>query len=176
MQRLNSPDQAGVYHYLTLKVRDRKAAFRRPEYAEMIVQLLRYECDRHPAKLAAFVVMPDHLHALLDLEDGQLVRFLKRFKANATRNLDEMIQRHQRERESDWLCEKGRRELWQDGKHSLPIYSPLWIKQKIDYIHNNPVAKGLAMSPQDYLCSSYGAYESDSGHQPPVRIDVAAVY
>ena len=43
MQRFNSPDQAGVIHYLTLNVRDRKNAFRRDDYAESIAQLLRFE-------------------------------------------------------------------------------------------------------------------------------------
>ena len=176
MQRLNSPDRVGVYHYLTLNVRDRKTAFRRPEYTEMLARLLRYECDRHPAKLAAFVIMPDHLHALLDLEDGQLSRFLKRFKSNATRNLDHFIKQNERKREGDWLCEKGRRELWQDSKYSIPIYSPSWIRQKIDYIHNNPVTRNLVVSPQNYLWSSFGAYRPDSGHNSPISTDIAEVY
>ena len=176
MQRLNSPDQTSVYHYLTLNVRDRRTAFGCARHAQMIAELLRYECDRHPAQLAAFVVMPEHLHTLLAFEDGQLSRFLKRFKANATHNLDALIEQHGNPRQSDWLCEKGRRELWQDGKHSIPIYSPRWVKQKIEYIHQNPVARGLVETPGDYLWSSFGAYFPDSGHVPLVPIDIAAAW
>ena len=176
MRRLNSPDQAGVLHYLTLNVRDRKAAFRRDEYAQSLADLLRFECDRHPATLAAFVIMPNHLHALINVEGGELSRFLKRFKANATRNLDALMEQNGRERERVWLHEKGRRELWQDGKHSLHVYSPRWIEQKIRYIHNNPVVNGLVACPREFLWSSLGAYEPQSGHIPPIRIDVAELY
>ena len=120
--------------------------------------------------------MPDHLHALMDLEDGELSRFLKRFKANATRNLHALMEHEGRTREVEWLCEKGRREMWQDGKHSLHIHSPVWIEQKVAYIHNNPVARQLVACPQDFKWSSFGAYEPDSGHILPVRVDVVEFY
>ena len=120
--------------------------------------------------------MPDHLHALIDLEDGQMGRFLRRFKSNATNNIDVLMRGNDKALQSDWLCEKGKRELWQDGKHSIPIYSSKWIKQKINYLHRNPVTKGLVENPADYIWSSFGAYEPTSGHEPPVFVDVAEVW
>ncbi|MBW3638126.1 MAG: transposase [Armatimonadetes bacterium] len=176
MQRLNSPDQDGVLHFLTLNVRERKTPFRRPEYARMIVELLRFECDRHPAKLAAFVVMPDHLHALLGPEDGQITRFLRRFKANATHNLDHIAAQNKRQNERDWLCAKGPRELWQDSKYSLPLYSRQWIREKIEYIHQNPVKNGLVENAEDWVWSSFGAYHPELGYVPPVKVDVVELY
>ena len=176
MQRLNSPDGQGVLHFLTLTVRDRKTPFRRPEYARMICELLRFECDRHPAALTAFVVMPDHLHALIYLEDGKLTRFLRRFKPNSSLNLDALAVENGRQGDRDWLCAKGRRELWQDGKYSLPIHSPLWVREKIDYIHQNPVRKGLVACAEDYAWSSFGAYYPELLHVPPVAVDVAELY
>ncbi|PQV65130.1 putative transposase [Abditibacterium utsteinense] len=172
MKRLNSPDGQGVLHFVTLKVRDRKTPFRRAEYARMICELLRFECDRHPATLVAFVVMPDHIHALLGPSDGELTRFLQRFKPNATRNLDALALQMERQRDRDWLSEKGPRELWQDGKYSLPIYSPEWIREKIDYIHSNPIRKGLVDDASAYPWSSYGAYCPESLHVPPVAVDL----
>lgn len=129
--RLNTPDGPAVLHYVTLNVRDRKRAFSRPEYAAMMLDLLRFECDRHPAMLAAYVVMPDHLHFLFGPQDGKVTRFLARLKPNATRNLDALAIQSGRIKEHQWLTEKGKRELWQDGKYSLPIYSPQWITEKL---------------------------------------------
>jgi putative transposase len=129
-ERLNSPDSEGVLHFVTLNVRDRKAAFRRPAYATMVLQELRFECDRHPAILAAYVVMPDHLHFLLGPQDGELKRFLARFKPGVTLKLDALASQNGRTKEREWLAQKGKRELWQDSKYSLPVYSPQWIRRR----------------------------------------------
>ena len=171
-QRLNSPDQPGTLHYVTLNVRDRKEAFRRSEYAWMVLHELRFECDRHPARLLAYVVMANHLHFLFEPEDGKLTRFLSRFKPGVTLKLDALCKRHERLRESEWLAEKGKRELWQDGKHSLLVYSPEWMRQKIDYIHQNPVRAGLVDNAIDYPYSSIGAYFPEAGVSPPIAVDL----
>ena len=170
-RRRNPPDMEGTLHFVTLNIRERKTAFSRPEYAEMALQLLRYECDRHPATLVAYVAMPDHLHFLFGPQDGQVQRFLARFKPNATRNLDSIARLNGRSGDFEWLAEKGSRELWQDGKHSIPTFSSAWIEQKIDYIHNNPVRRGLVENAEEFQYSSFGAYFPDSGHEPLVRVD-----
>ena len=94
--RLNSPNQPGVLHFVTLNVRDRKRAFGRLDYANMVIRELRYECDRHPATLVAYVVMPDHVHFLIGLQDGKTTRFLARFKPGVTLKLDALAAQHQR--------------------------------------------------------------------------------
>ncbi len=170
-QRLNSADVEGVYHFVTLNIRERKRPFRRAEYSQLALQELRFECDRHPALLVAYVVMPDHLHFIIGPQDGQLSRFLARYKPAVTMKLDRLAQQHERQKEWTWLSAKGRRELWQDGKYSLPLYSRKWIAQKIDYIHTNPVRAGLVEHAGDYAPSSYAAYDADSEQEPPVRVD-----
>jgi len=174
--RLNSPDYLGVLHFVTLNVRDRKCAFARPEYAQMVLRELRYECNRHPATLAAYVVMPDHMHFLFGPEDGQVTRFLARFKPGVTLKLDALSTQNNRPKEREWLAQKGKRELWQGGKHSLPIYSPEWIREKAEYIHHNPVRAGLVESSAQFAFSSFGAYFPESGHQPFVRVDLVEMY
>ena len=167
-QRINSPDCEAVLHYVTVNVRERKCPFARPEYAQLVLRQLRFECNRHPAGLLAYVVMPDHLHFLLALSDGKLGRFLSRFKPNTTLNLDAAALKEGRHRDRLWLWQKGRRELWQDSKHSLHLFSPSWIEQKIRYIHDNPVRKGLVASAIDYPWSSVAAFQ---GGLPPEPVD-----
>jgi hypothetical protein len=43
------------------------------------------------------------------------------------------------------------------------------IKQKIDYIHANPVKAGLVASAKEYRWSSFGAFYSDA--KEPITID-----
>ena len=142
----------------------------------MILRLLRFECNRHSATLAAYVAMPNHLHFLIGPQDGQVKRFLARFKPNATRNLDAIARDKGRIRDYEWLVAKGHRELWQDGKHSIPIYSPEWMRQKIEYIHNNPVKRGLVENASEFAYSSFGAYFLDSDHVPIVDVDAVELY
>ncbi len=175
-QRLNSPDLSGALHFVTLNVRDRKRAFARAGYAEMVLCELRFECDRHPATLAAYVVMPDHLHFLIGPQDGKVSRFLARFKPGVTLKLDALATQNARFKEQEWLAEKGKRELWQDGKHSIPLYSPAWIREKIEYIHANPVRAGLVESPGEFLFSSFGAYFPESGHLPLAKVDLVDLF
>ena len=170
--RLNAPDAQGVIHYVTLKARDKTKAFRRPEYARLTIERLRAEADRHPAQLLAYVVMPDHLHFLLAPGDGKMTRFLARFKPGLTLAFDDLSRELEHERISQWLCNKGKRELWQDGKHSLPLWNPDWIEQKLAYIHRNPVRSELVEHPEEWVWSSYGAYAPESGHQVPVAVDL----
>ena len=170
--RLNSPDSIGVIHYVTLKSRDKVLAFRRPEYAQLTIERLRAEADRHPAKLLAYVIMPDHLHFLLAPTDGKVTRFLARFKPGLTLAFDDLSLELEHQTTNQWLWNKGKRELWQDGKHSIPLWTSDWIEQKIVYIHRNPVRRALVERPEDWPWSSYGAYVPPSGHQVPVPVDI----
>ena len=48
-------------------------------------------------------------------------------------------------------------QFWKNGNHPIELWSAEVIKQKINYLHNNPVKQGIVAKPEDYLYSS--AYE-----------------
>ncbi|MDQ1164573.1 transposase [Flavobacterium sp. SORGH_AS_0622] len=65
-------------------------------------------------------------------------------------------------------CEHLKKEqtykIWQNGYHAEHIYSNKFIKQKIDYIHNNPIKDKTVSSAEDYYFSSarnYTGLEND---------------
>lgn len=169
-QRYNAPDNADVLHYVTLKVRDRRRAFGSDTYAHLALDQLRISCDNHPAEITAYVVMPDHLHFILRLADGRLSRFLSSYKSKVTGRVMELAEDQKHLRRLGWLTSKGEPELWQDGKHSFHLWSGYMIRQKIRYIHDNPVRAGLVERPQDYPWSSVAAYV-ESGLEPPIKVD-----
>ena len=59
-------------------------------------------------------------------------------------------------------CEHLKREqhhkVWQDGYHAEIIYSNSFIKQKVEYIHNNPIKDKIVSLPEDYYFSSARNY------------------
>jgi hypothetical protein len=65
-------------------------------------------------------------------------------------------------------CEHLKRDqsykVWQDGYHAEIIETNWFIKQKVDYINNNPVKDKVVTLPEDYYFSSarnYAGLEND---------------
>ena len=62
------------------------------------------------------------------------------------------------------LKRKQNYKIWQDGYHAEVLYSNTFIKQKLNYIHNNPVKDKIVQYPEDYIFSSarnYAGLESE---------------
>ena len=47
-------------------------------------------------------------------------------------------------------------QVWQEGSHPEAIYDDDFARQKIEYIHNNPVKAGLAGKAEEWPYSSTG--------------------
>jgi len=158
-ERFIRKNRKGVLHFLELNVREFRAAFRRDLCAKMAVRELRRHCDAHPAKLIAYVVMPTHLHLLINPRDGDAVRFVKGYKAAVTRAYEKMAEVQQWQGIHAWLTQTsdGHPQLWQDGKHDFHLWSERLIWQKMDYIHNNPIRSGLVQRANEYPYSSFTA-------------------
>ncbi|HLN95414.1 MAG TPA: hypothetical protein VK183_07240, partial [Flavobacterium sp.] len=56
------------------------------------------------------------------------------------------------------LKRNQRYKVWRDGYHAEVVYSNTFIKQKINYIHNNPVEEKIVLRPEDYYFSSARNY------------------
>jgi hypothetical protein len=52
------------------------------------------------------------------------------------------------------------RAVWQRSFHSLPIDGEKMWLQKLEYIHHNPVRRGLCEAPQDFAWSSAQLWEN----------------
>ena len=58
------------------------------------------------------------------------------------------------------MTETGRsqRKVWQDSYWDKNIYSERFLRQKLSYVHRNPLRAGLVEQPEDYPYSSYRDY------------------
>ena len=67
------------------------------------------------------------------------------------------------ENRKDWLLAHfgtgpTTNQVWQEGMHPIELYTKRFTDQKMDYIHNNPVAVGIVEEPQHYIFSSARDY------------------
>ena len=49
-------------------------------------------------------------------------------------------------------------QFWRQDNHPIELYSAAFTKQKIDYIHENPVMAGIVDKAEEYLYSSARDY------------------
>ena len=59
-----------------------------------------------------------------------------------------------------------RYQLWQEGSHPQLIGSEAMLRQKLEYIHNNPVVRGYVDDPAHWRYSSYRNYAGEAGVLP----------
>jgi len=127
-------------YFVTSKTLNNKPIFLNHVYAELFVKNL-FRCrERYGFLLLGFVLMPDHFHALIMPKKcftiSSVVQKIKSLFAYKLRDLGV----------------KGN--IWQKSFYDLGIYSEEKWRQKLDYIHANPVRKGLVDDPSDYKFSS----------------------
>lgn len=80
--------QVGGYYSITAVVRDRKPVLVQESNASIIHDELQRIAQEGKADTFAWVVMPDHLHWLFQLQQGSLGRCMQRFKSRSARALN----------------------------------------------------------------------------------------
>jgi len=54
-------------------------------------------------------------------------------------------------------------QFWTHENHAEYIYSDKFIRQKLDYIHNNPFRAEIVTNPEEYRYSSAANYAGEIG-------------
>lgn len=99
--------------------------------------MIRAMMDSKQAKSLAFVVMPDHVHWLIQLlDEASLSKVLHRVKSVSAYRLNKHLKR------------RGR--FWQSGFHDHAIRNEEDIKVAARYIIANPKRTGLVTKVGDY--------------------------
>ena len=143
--------------------------FTRLNQKHNIINALNY-CQRNKGlEIYAFVIMSSHVHLLCKATNSfilsDVIRDFKKFTSKKI--LQTCIEEPESRRE--WMlnyfqkaCEHLKREqnhkVWQDGYHAELVETNRFIKQKVDYIHSNPVKDKTVSLPEDYYFSSARNY------------------
>jgi len=155
-------------HFVTMTVVDWLSVFANPEVAAIILDSLRYIQEEKQAKLYAYVLMENHLHCVVQSDD--LSKMLQSFKSYTARAIVDYFMEQKNvvmlsKLKQNKLSHKKESEhqLWQEGSHPEEITSDEMMRQKIDYIHNNPVRRGYVDEASDWRYSSARNYEGKHG-------------
>src|ERR1035438_6870857 len=129
-------------HFITFSCFHRLPFLDAPEPKETVEIILEQTRARHQARIYAYVLMPEHIHLLINEPPSILVaQFLKALKQITSRKL------------------KGdRQQFWQPRYFDANIRGETARSEVIRYIHRNPVKRGLVASPGEYRWSSFNHY------------------
>ncbi|MBR0870105.1 transposase [Bradyrhizobium tropiciagri] len=153
---------AGGCYFFTVNLADRRQELL-TENVEALRTSFRETQQRHPFSIDAIVVLPDHLHAVWTLPEGD-TDFSMRWrliKTSFSRRLTAG------EAVSDSRAAKGERGIWQRRYWEHTIRDEGDFARHIDYVHINPVKHGLVTRVSDWPYSSFhrmvrdGAYPED---------------
>ena len=134
--------KAESLHFITFSCFHRLPLLSEPGAMGMFEAVLEATRVRHQARVYAYVLMPEHIHLLLN-EPPQilLAQFLKAVKQVTSRKL------------------RGtRQKFWQDRYYDSSVRGEKDRSQVIRYIHRNPVARGMVAKPEDWPWSSFRHY------------------
>ena len=155
--RYNDPNHA---HMLTFSTYHHKKLFWDDDLARLFVKQLDFERNKARFLLFAYVVMPDHVHLVLQPQDGEtitaILHGLKRvFSWQANRYLNSLPDLR---RFNNLLSMRrggtGFR-YWQvGGGYDRNIRDKDSLREMIVYVHGNPVRKGIVAEPEEYPWSS----------------------
>ena len=166
MQYRRARTKGGTY-FFTVVTFKRKKFLCEPENVVLLRNAFREVMKQYPFQVDAFVLLPDHLHCIWTLPDGDrdFSRRWRLIKGHFTRRCDEKykgsisLSRSKKKEQSVW-----QRRFWEhlirDDKDFIG---------HVDYIHYNPVKHGLVTAPKNWEYSSFhryvqsGVYEQEWG-------------
>jgi REP element-mobilizing transposase RayT len=146
--------------------------FTRQDYFSILEESITYCREKKGMEVFAYCFMPSHVHMIFrsDYEDPS--GLLRDFKWFTARKIIKAIQENPQESRKDWLLRMmegagfknsnvNKRQFWQQHNKPIEVWSNKVLKQKIDYIHNNPVEQGFVTDPEDWKYSSARNYSDD---------------
>ena len=114
----------------------------------------------------AYVFLDNHFHMIISNEDvSKIMQSAKKYSAkeivkNLKADLNEKILKEFRELKPGYK-NTSTHQVWQESFHPQEIISYEMLKQKIEYIHYNPVRKNFVLNPSDWKYSSAADYYTD---------------
>ena len=162
-------DATNLYFITTTAVQ-RVNLFHRDVVKRIIADSLNYIRVQHWIKLYAFVIMPNHIHIIVRFLEGYtLSDVMREFKKYTARQIIRQYQAENNQPALAFLEQTAnhvpdqRYKVWEDGYDARNVFSPEFLGQKLEYIHNNPCQPHweLVEHPEEYPWSSARYYLLD---------------
>ena len=145
-------------YFVTTTIRDFVPLFEDENIVSIILDSWMFLRLNKGLDLYAYVIMPEHVHFIAKSEQVKINTLVGDFKRFTSRQIAKYLE----EDKAD-LFEKFKKAaykgqnyaIWQETFRSEVVTGRKFLEQKINYIHNNPVKRGLVSCPGDWKLSSF---------------------
>jgi putative transposase len=150
-------DLPGGFHFVTFSTYQRRQFLAPERTRTIVVEVLQTCLETHQASCHGFVVMPNHVHAILSVApEATIASFLQAWKKTSSYRIKRFyVQELTKYRD---LCPDDC-PIWQAKFYDFNLESDEKFNEKLDYMHNNPVVAGWALTILDWAWSSARFYE-----------------
>jgi len=175
--KLYKSNEPNTFHYVTLVSHNRVPVFRNDRACEIFIDVLRETREKYPYKLIGYVLMPDHVHAIINNRSGTISDWLRRVRGNSGRKILAWLREEQHLTSLAKLAlahpqkRQNTHAVWQKDPSVIDLWSHKFILQKLNYLHLNPVRAGLCQHPAEWKWSSYRAYLPHAPGDVPIEVD-----
>ncbi len=138
-------------YFITLTVKNWYRFFDRFDRFKILEKSFEYCQKSKGLKIYAFVFMINHLHFIGQADDmGVVLRDMKTFLSKEFKNNIFAFE----PKVLEIFEENGKYTFWEKTNYPKQITSKEFLKQKINYIHENPLKKGYVNYAEDWKWSS----------------------
>jgi len=135
-----------------------------------VVDSLAYCMEKKDLELYAWCIMSNHVHLIIGTRGEEMQNILRDMKRHTSKQLLKAIENNPHESRTEWMLwmfkRAGKRnpnnekyQFWQQHNNPIELFPPEMTRQKLDYVHNNPVEAGFVEQPWEYLYSSARNYQ-----------------
>ncbi len=155
-------------YFVTCTVVGWLAIFNRPEAVKIVMDSWQFLADNDRMAVYGYVILENHLHMISSADS--LAKELGDFKSFTARQIIDHLTRNNARHLLDQLksqkaVHKADRDyqLWQEGSHPQQIRDQAMMRQKLEYMHLNPVKRGYVDDPTHWRYSSARDYAGLEG-------------
>jgi len=127
--------QVGTVYALTTVTQHRARWFTSPDQASAVIEALRTVERAGRTCSLAWVIMPDHLHWLMQLRAGSLAGAMQILKSRSSRSMRRSV---------------GHGRIWQAGYYDHALRNGEDLRKHARYIIDNPIRAGLTQVTGEY--------------------------
>ena len=161
-------------HFVTCTVVKWLLLFADPRIVNILLNAIRHLQAENILRLHGYVVMENHLHMIVSGQDVSAA--IISFKKFTARQIVEYLRENARSgmlRELSFTMRKQgdsrQHQVWQSDFHPQAIAGEDMLRQKLDYMHANPVRRGYVVEPTYWRNSSACNY---AGMEGVLEIDI----
>jgi putative transposase len=157
--------EKNLMFFVTTTVVNFERIFHSDKYFDILTDSLIFLISKYKAKLFGFVLMPNHIHLIIETVSAETISaFMRDFKKFTSTKIRKQLEVDGRVDLREKLLTnavgvKGQVfKLWMDRFDDVMIFTEKIFYEKLNYIHFNPVKAGFVKSPEEWRYSSYQNY------------------